>query len=148
MTDGNNLAQSIPDNIQELQETTVEAGDTVVGGDVELKAEKREETILDKHARNYSTLIHPFSNYVDRMSLKSLRRVLKALIKYPFEMAEFRPQGTGADRELEKMAFGTGHAVLTSKYMMVTITQVLADFEKTSKELDEKQTNEGEKSNG
>lgn len=142
--DGNNI------EVVDLQESIIEAGDTVVSEDLTLNAKaKQEESILDKHARNYATLIHPFCNYVDRMSLKSLRRVVKALAKYPLEMDEFRPQGASdKDRQAEKMAFGTGHAIFTSKYMMTTIVKLMEDVERANKEIEQQTNIEGEVKNG
>ncbi len=139
--DGNNLS------VSDLQETTVEAGDTVVSEDLELSVKKKEDpSLLDFYAKNYQMYIMTFCNYVDRLPLKGLRRVIKTIAKYPLETETFKHRS-----EEEKQAFGVGNQVFTAKYMMVSLLKINEAMELEQEQLKtvSEETNEkGDLTNG
>lgn len=123
------------ESIADLQESVVEAGDTVIGGDLELSAQKKEDpSLLDYYAKNYQMYIITFCNYVDRLSLKGLRRVIKTIAKYPLETETFKHRS-----EEEKQAFGVGNQVFTAKYMMISLMKLNEAIEQESKALEKEQ---------
>lgn len=127
--DGNN--QVVIDEVADLRETSIEAGDTVISGDLELSSKPKEDpSLLDFYAKNYQMYIFTFSNYVDRLSLKGLRRVIKAIAKFPLEIEEFKHR-----TEEEKQTFGVGNQVFTAKYMMVALTKINEAIELENEQL-------------
>lgn len=133
--DGNNTVQELNDAILEAN---VEVGDVVETGGLDLIAKQKEAPdLVDFYAKNYQMYIHTFCNYVDRMPLKSLRRVVKAIAKFPLEVDDFKPQGVGAGKELEKQSFGVGNQVFTAKYMMVSLVKLNEALEEQNKQIKE-----------
>ena len=84
-----------------------------------------------------------FQAMVDKLSNKSLRRVLKALIEYPLVEEDFKFSG-----ELEKEAFLVAENLILAKVMMInhTLMQHQEDLQ-NGKETD-KVEQEQENANG
>lgn len=109
-----------------------------------IKHEQLNQTPPEEVAASMFNLYLPrFQAMVDKLSNKSLRRVLKALIEYPLVEEDFKFSG-----ELEKEAFLVAENLILAKVMMInhTLMQHQEDLQ-NGKETD-KVEQEQENANG
>lgn len=76
----------------------------------------------DVHALFFKRNINVYSNMIDQLSMRQLRRVAKGLVMYPLETTTFQ-HGSGVETQVLKL----GEDLLQSK--MVMMLQTIADLE-------------------
>ena len=102
-----------------------------------IKQEQLNQTPPEEVAASMFNLYLPrFQMMVDKLSNKSLRRVLKALIEYPLVEEDFKFSG-----ELEKETFLVAENLILAKVMMInhTLMQHQVDLQE-EKETDKAET--------
>lgn len=94
-------------------------------------------------AAMFNLYLPRFQIMVDKLSNKSLRRVLKALIEYPLVEEDFKFSG-----ELEKETFLVAENLILAKVMMINHTLMQQQEDLQSEKESSKVEQELEKENG
>lgn len=108
-----------------------------------IKHEQINQTPPEEVASAMFNLYLPrFQQMVDKLSNKSLRRVLKALIEYPLVDEDFKFSG-----ELEKETFLVAENLILAKVMMINHTLLEQEASLQNKEVNDNVVEETNKEN-
>lgn len=94
---------------------------------------KAEAHPLDMHAQMFYMYMPRFRSQLNMMNKKALIRLIASLVEFPLSDKEIKLRS-----QLEQDAFNTGDQLLTSKYVMMIVTdaETQRKMEEEKKELD------------
>jgi hypothetical protein len=107
------------------------------------RAESNQTPPQEVAAAMFNLYLPRFQMMVDKLSNKSLRRVLKALIEYPLVEEDFKFSG-----ELEKETFLIAENLILAKVMMINHTLMEQQIDLQSEKNPDKVEPELENNNG